>query len=795
MAVPRETGTEASLSSAFDALARAPMRGIGRWPYLPFAITALIALLLAALIAVLVVEDRRFQRDALVRDIDSAAQQLGARMMLLHEAITTVAVEMNAGALGDAQVAAAAQELLATRAELLGVARHDAAGSVVASVSHGNEVALDPTLAAEVATLARQASSARAAFHMLSLSNPGIAALVVPLAGGGAIIATIALRDLLVHGLPPELLQRYRLALVHDGDLLAATSASFNVDRDYAYATTLAPLPPNLQLQARAFRRASPFPTGALIWIAGVLALAVAVSLTVLARYTQRLQRIDRALLAETTLRRAMENSQATGMLVLDPRGAVRYVNRAFSQMTGWSAEQIVAQQPPLPFWPADDHAHHQALLQKILAGDVPASGAEARVLTSTGATLDVRIYVSALVDGGRQIGWMASITDVTEPGRIRTELAATQERLVRVLESVDAAVSVIAVAGPGDRPEQLFGNLAYREIFGVGAEGHDRLTRALPSAEHREVFDETSSRWFDVRTREIRWPAHEGDISGQPARLLIATDITLRKTADDIARQQQEKVQFTARLMTMGEMASSLAHELNQPLTAISNYSEGMLARLSDGRLPAQDLRSALERTTAQAQRAGGIVRRIREFVKRSEPRRRPTEAARIIEDTLAFARIEADKRRIQIAADLDPDLPPLDVDPILIEQLLLNLLKNAIEAMDQSALPRIDVRVRRNDATTAEFAVVDRGTGIAPEHLESLFEPFFSTKTEGMGMGMNICRSIVEFHHGQLIVEPNDEGIGGTVMRFTLPLAVPAADREADAAESSPATTEHLT
>ncbi len=141
----------------------------------------------------------------------------------------------------------------------------------------------------------------------------------------------------------------------------------------------------------------------------------------------------------------------------------------------------------------------------------------------------------------------------------------------------------------------------------------------------------------------------------------------------------------------------------------------------------------------------------------------------------------------RIAIVADVDPDLPPVDADPILVEQVLLNLLKNAIDAMEGAAVPRIDVRVRRASDTTAQFAVIDRGAGIAPEYLASVFTPFFSTKSDGMGMGLNICRSIVEFHQGQLAVERNPEPAGGTVIHFTLPLAVtePAAGGPATSLE----------
>ena len=327
--------------------------------------------------------------------------------------------------------------------------------------------------------------------------------------------------------------------------------------------------------------------------------------------------------------------------------------------------------------------------------------------------------------------------------------------------------MSVVAPAPSGEGDELLFANRGYRKLYGGDAMGHRRLQQAL--AAHGggiagEAYDSTLQRWFDVRTREVRW------VDGRDVRLQIATDISDRKATDEIVRQQQEKVQLTSRLMTMGEMASSLAHELNQPLTAISNYSLGTVSRLRDGNVTPAELLPALEKTAGQAQRAGNIIRRIREFVKRAEPRRRPTPVSRIVEDAIGFAEIEAAKKQIAIHTQVPADLPPLNVDPILVEQLLLNLLKNAIDAMDNAVARRIDLVVRRLD-DMAEFAVIDRGCGVPMEHRASLFQPFFSTKSDGMGMGLNICRSIVEFHQGRLQLEENPEG--GTIFRFTLPLA----------------------
>ncbi|MCX8113917.1 MAG: ATP-binding protein, partial [Burkholderiaceae bacterium] len=159
-------------------------------------------------------------------------------------------------------------------------------------------------------------------------------------------------------------------------------------------------------------------------------------------------------------------------------------------------------------------------------------------------------------------------------------------------------------------------------------------------------------------------------------------------------------------------------------------------------------------------------------------------------VDDAIAFAEIEAGKKNIAIVASVDPALAPLDVDPILIEQVLLNLLKNAIDAMEDAVVRRIDVTVKRAPADgMAEVAVIDRGSGIPEAHLASVFQPFFSTKAEGMGMGLKICRSIIEFHQGRLHIEKNPEPTGGSIMRFTLPLAMGgvAADNSREPSEAA--------
>jgi two-component system, LuxR family, sensor histidine kinase DctS len=251
--------------------------------------------------------------------------------------------------------------------------------------------------------------------------------------------------------------------------------------------------------------------------------------------------------------------------------------------------------------------------------------------------------------------------------------------------------------------------------------------------------------------------------------------DITERKRAEELGRQQQEKLQHTARLITMGEMASTLAHELNQPLSAIASYNAGCLNRLASGEFQPGELMAALTKLGVQAQRAGQIIRRVHDFVRKSEPAVVPCSINAVVEDSVGFLDVEARKRKVRVELALSVDAPWVAADRILIEQVILNLARNAMEAMGQTpALSRIlDVSVQSLDGQTL-VRLADRGSGVPPEVAEMLFTPFYTTKDQGMGMGLNICRSIIELHQGRLWFEPNPGG--GSVFLFTLPERVAA-------------------
>jgi signal transduction histidine kinase len=223
------------------------------------------------------------------------------------------------------------------------------------------------------------------------------------------------------------------------------------------------------------------------------------------------------------------------------------------------------------------------------------------------------------------------------------------------------------------------------------------------------------------------------------------------------------------------------VAHELNQPLTAITNYCNGMISRVSEQRISTDELLGALEKTSRQAQRAGQIIQRIRAFVKRSEPNPTLSDVAQMVSNAIELADIELRRQQVRLSPYVAARLPHLMVDPILIEQVLINLLKNAGEAIAQAGRAPgeryVELRVgprHLDDLDVVEFSVRDSGNGVPDELIERIYEAFYSTKSEGMGIGLKLCRSIVESHHGRMQVQNiyNGEEVVGCCFSFWIPV-----------------------
>lgn len=256
-------------------------------------------------------------------------------------------------------------------------------------------------------------------------------------------------------------------------------------------------------------------------------------------------------------------------------------------------------------------------------------------------------------------------------------------------------------------------------------------------------------------------------------ALLGITRDITARKHAEDEVRLHYRELAHAARVNTMGEMASGLAHELNQPLAAIANYSRGCLRRIRSGGGTVEDLTQALEQVCQQAERAGGIISSLRRFVDKEDSPRRTQDLHAIVREAMLIAGPEVKLHQVNVRLSLAPGMPHVLGHAIQIEQVVLNLVRNAIEAMGDVPPERRYLTLRTYVAEEkAVVEVRDTGSGLAREMQSRIFEPFFTTKSAGMGMGLPICRSIVEAHGGALISLSNPNGDGLT-FRFTLCLA----------------------
>lgn len=290
-------------------------------------------------------------------------------------------------------------------------------------------------------------------------------------------------------------------------------------------------------------------------------------------------------------------------------------------------------------------------------------------------------------------------------------------------------------------------------------------------------IFQRRNGERFPVMVFESPLVDDHGVQTGWMGSIL---DISELRRAEDLNRLQQEKLEASARLVSMGEIASTLAHELNQPLAAISSYTAGALNLFGNPDKPLSladqsALKSVLEKANTQAQRAGHIIRSVHAFIKKRESTRRPVTIRTLWENVLPLVELQARQYFVSIQTQISSSLPAVLVDATLVEQVLLNLTRNAIESMQSTPAEQRVLRIvaaadSAQHSGMLSVSIIDRGHGISEQVAASLFSPFFSTKQHGMGLGLNICRTTVEFHGGTLTHEPNPQG--GTIFRFTLPV-----------------------
>jgi two-component system, LuxR family, sensor histidine kinase DctS len=297
--------------------------------------------------------------------------------------------------------------------------------------------------------------------------------------------------------------------------------------------------------------------------------------------------------------------------------------------------------------------------------------------------------------------------------------------------------------------------------------ERHNRLASSKPEIyDWDSRFKRRDGTILDVHIVEAPLIDENGVHQGWICSII---DITEQKKAELAAQEHDQSLQRSGRLISLGEMASTLAHELNQPLSAVASYATGSLNMIRAGRGDMATLAPVLEKLSVQVDRAGRIIHRIQNFIRKRDPVFASVQLAEVIETTRAFLAADAREQGVRIRLHLAEGLPPILADRTLIEQVLINLIRNGIEAMTEAGTTSlgIDVTLARNDGAQV-IEVADRGGGISSDLAPKLFEAFTTTRAEGMGIGLNICRSIVELHRGRLTHRPNPEG--GTIFRVAL-------------------------
>jgi two-component system sensor kinase FixL len=360
----------------------------------------------------------------------------------------------------------------------------------------------------------------------------------------------------------------------------------------------------------------------------------------------------------------------------------------------------------------------------------------------------------------------------------------AREAHMASILETVPDAMIVISEDGI----VQSFSSAAERLFGYTAAEVIGRNVKMLMPSPYRENHDDYLRRYLRTGERRIigigRLVVGERkDGSTFPMELAVGEmrssdrhfftgfirDITQRQESEARLQELQSELVHVSRLTAMGQMASALAHELNQPLLAIVGYMKGSRRLLESG---VEDrlglLRDAMDKAGDQALRAGQIIRRLREFVGRGDSERRIESVKKLIEEASALALVGTKDQGVRVRFQFDPAVDLVLVDKVQIQQVLLNLLRNAVEAMQTSQRRELVISTAVGDDEMVAVSVADTGAGIAQELMSQLFQPFVTNKRHGMGVGLSICRTIVEAHGGQITAEPNPAG--GTIFRFTL-------------------------
>lgn len=405
----------------------------------------------------------------------------------------------------------------------------------------------------------------------------------------------------------------------------------------------------------------------------------------------------------------------------------------------------------------------------------------EYRMIAADGQIVWLRDLVSVVVEGDRPTRLRGVMVDVTKRKRTEKALRVQASLLNLTHDTVFVRDMNDLITYWNRGAEELYG---WQREEAIGQVSHQFMQTIFP-APLEEINEELlrTGRWEGELTqtkregRQVvvasRWSLQRDEQERPAAVLETNNDITERKRAEEALNKAQAELAHVTRVMTMGELAASIAHEINQPLAAVVTNGSACMRWLTRSQPDLEEARDAVQRIIRDGKRASDIIARIRALLKRTATNMLPLDINEVLRETVALAQNEAGRRRVSLRTDFAANLPLVLGDRVQLQQVILNLVMNGIEAMssvgDESR--QLLIKTQRNDPDQVLTSVTDSGIGLDPKHAEHLFEAFFTTKTEGMGMGLSISRSIIEAHGGRLWATPNAES--GATFQFTVPMS----------------------
>jgi two-component system sensor kinase FixL len=482
----------------------------------------------------------------------------------------------------------------------------------------------------------------------------------------------------------------------------------------------------------------------------------------------------------------AVMEAAVDGIIVIDSVGIVQTYNKACERIFGFEAGEVIGRNIRM-LMPSPDRERHDGYLEHYRrTGERKIIGVGREVVgqRKDGSTFPMELSVAEVKQGDDHV-FVGMVRDITTRKRAEEDLVEREARLRSILETAADAIVVINERGVvetvSDSASRLFGYEPH-EVVG-------RNVSMLMPSPYREEHDSYLRRYRETGERRIigigrivvgqrkngsTFPLElsVGEIVLRDRRLFTGflRDLTERQATEQRLHELQAELVQVSRITSMGAMASAFAHELSQPLGAAMNYLNAVRRMLDDGADP--KTRRALEgtqRAIAEIARAGQIIQRLRQFIQKGRTERSWERLGKVVEEASALALVGVADRSVNIRFSIPTDLPPVLIDRVQIQQVLTNLVRNALEAMMESRTRELAISAAVA-GDMVEVAVADTGPGISPKVADSLFKPFVTTKESGMGVGLSICKSIVQAHDGDLRVKPNPRG--GAIFTFTLPL-----------------------